>query len=493
MLFNELRIHRKLAAKRHPMYEKNKFGKGFAYFMAVFWIGYLIFFGTSFAFAFAESVPNMEPYHILNRGMFIVLILDFIMRFPFQKTPTQEMKPYLLLPVKRSRLLDFLLLRSGMNGFNFLWLCMYVPFALLTVPRFYGIVGVIAYCTGIYLVVLVNNYWYLLCRTLMNERVWWVILPAAAYGILALVEFTSDHPVSTFTMNLGEKFIEGNIPVFMGVVAVVALMWFINRRVMAGMVYSELNRVEDTKVLKVSEYKFFERYGEVGEYFRLELKMLFRNKRLKSALRSIAIVLVLFSGILAFSDYYGVFMQGFIAVYSFVVFGVAILTQLMGYEGNYFDGLMSRKESIYNLLRAKYYFYSLMELIPFILAIPAVIMGKLTLLNAFSLMFFATGVVYFMLFQMAVYNNKTVPLNEGITGRQSIGTGFQNLISAAAFTIPMILYFTLNSLFGDTTGRWILLCAGLLFTLTANLWIKNIYIRFMKRRYKNMEGFRDTR
>lgn len=27
MLFNELRLHGKLAAKRHPMYEKNKIGK----------------------------------------------------------------------------------------------------------------------------------------------------------------------------------------------------------------------------------------------------------------------------------------------------------------------------------------------------------------------------------------------------------------------------------------------------------------------------------
>ena len=31
------------------------------------------------------------------------------------------------------------------------------------------------------------------------------------------------------------------------------------------------------------------------------------------------------------------------------------LGQVMSFEGNYLDGLMSRKESISNLLRAKYY------------------------------------------------------------------------------------------------------------------------------------------
>ena len=46
-LFLELRKHGKLAEKRHPMYEKSKFGKFWMYFMSVFWAAYLIFFGTT--------------------------------------------------------------------------------------------------------------------------------------------------------------------------------------------------------------------------------------------------------------------------------------------------------------------------------------------------------------------------------------------------------------------------------------------------------------
>lgn len=37
------------------------------------------------------------------------------------------------------------------------------------------------------------------------------------------------------------------------------------------------------------------------------------------------------------------------------------------------------------------------------------------------------------------------------------------------------------------------MAVGGLLTATHNLWIKNIYNRFMKRRYDNMEGFRDSR
>lgn len=492
MLFQELRKQSKLAARRHPMYEKNKFGKIFAYAMSIFWIGYLIFFGTFFAFAMDGSA--IEPYHILNKGLLIFMILDFVIRFIFQKTPTQEMKPYLLLPVKRNKLIDFLLLRSGLSGFNFLWLFLFVPFALFTVTRYYWFTGVIAYCLGIYLLMVFNNYWYLLCRTLMNERIWWILMPIIVYAILGAIEFGLDHPISTFTMNLGDAFIEGNILSYLGVIAAIACMWLINRKIMSGLVYSEVNRVEDTKIKNVSEYKFLERYGEIGEYFRLELKMLLRNKRCKSSLRTIAIIVIFFSAVLSFSEMYdSEFFKGFIAVYSFVSFGTVILTQIMSYEGSYLDGLMTRKESIYTLLKAKYYFYSLLVLIPFILLIPAMIIGKITLLTSVTLIFFTTGFVYFMLFQMAVYNNKTVPLNEGLTGRQASGTGFQSLVSFASFGIPMILYFSLNSVFGETIGQWILMIIGLAFTLTSHIWIKNIYKRFMQRRYVNMEGFRDTK
>lgn len=495
MLFNELRKHGKLAARRHPMYEKNKFGRYFMYAMSLFWAGYLIFFGISFAGIFADAAPNMEPYHLLNSGLAFVLALDFLIRFPFQSTPTQEVKPYLLLPVKRRRILDFLLIRSGLSSFNLLWLCMFVPFAFLTVLRFYGITGVITYSLGIWLLMVFNNYWYLLCRTLINERIWWVFLPVVVYTGLALSVFLfKESAVGDFFMNLGEGYIEGNPLAFAGTLVAIGVMWLINRKIISGLVYSELNKVEDTKVKHVSEYKFLERYGEVGEYLRLELKMLFRNKSCKMSLRLIALMIILFSGLLSFSEVYdGVFMKGFISIYSFVAFGTVILTRIMSYEGNYLDGLMSRKESIYNLLRAKYYFYSIAIVIPFILMTPAIVMNKLSLLDAFSFAFFTTGFVYFLLFQLAVYNTKTAPLNEGVTGRQSTGTGFQNLVSFASFGLPLALYFGLKAAFGEVTAQWMLLAMGLAFTLASPLWLRNVYARFMKRRYVNMEGFRDTR
>ncbi|KAA6304808.1 hypothetical protein EZS27_043541, partial [termite gut metagenome] len=120
MFFNDLRRHGKLAAKRHPMYEKNKFGKLFMYFMAVFWAGYLISIGTGLVYAFRGGFPSMQPYHILNKALLAILIIDFVMRVPFQKAPTQEVKPYLLLPIKKNRYIASVIMNGQRYSKNYL-------------------------------------------------------------------------------------------------------------------------------------------------------------------------------------------------------------------------------------------------------------------------------------------------------------------------------------------------------------------------------------
>lgn len=490
--FNELRKQGKLAAKRHPMYDKNRFGKYMMYIGMIFWAGYLVFFGISFAFALDTN--NREAYHLLNGGLVIVLALDFLVRSPFQKTPTQEVKPYLLLPVKRSRVIDFLLIRSGLNGFNFIWLFLFVPFAIITVTKFFGVWGVITYCTGIWLLMILNNYWYLLCRTLFSERIWWILLPIAVYAGLACGIFIPDNsPIFDFFMELGDGFITGNILYFVGVLAAITIFWWINRQIMSSLIYNELNKVEDTKA-NASEYNFFERYGEVGEYMRLEVKMLFRNKSCKNSLRTIFILVIMFSCIIAFTEIYDAApMRNFLTVYNFAIFGILFLINIMSYEGNYMDGLMSRKESIYVILRAKYILYSIAMIIPFILMTPAMIMNKVEVLNAFSWVIFTAGFIYFGLFQLAVYNNKAVPLNLKLASRQNTGSALQNIISFVALGTPLILFYLLNAWLGSTVTSWVLMAIGAVFIATSHLWLKNIYHRFMKRRYQNLEGFRESR
>ena len=183
-LYKIIKQNQKLAEKRNPAFDTNRFAKFLIYFMIVYWAAIFLFLGVSLPFMFEGLVPNMEPYHIMNQGFIYVMLADFLMRFIGQPSVSQEIKPYLLMPVKRKKLISLLLLRSGLDSYNFMWFFVYVPFAFLTVIRFYGFGGMFLYLIGIWLVFVFNNYWYLLCKLLLGEKTLWLLLPTFVFGAL---------------------------------------------------------------------------------------------------------------------------------------------------------------------------------------------------------------------------------------------------------------------------------------------------------------------
>jgi len=494
-LYKIIKQNQKLAEKRNPAFDTNRFAKFLIYFMVVYWAAIFLFLGVSLPFMFEGLVPNMEPYHIMNQGILYVMAGDFLMRFMAQPSVSQEIKPYLLMPVKRKKLISLLLLKSGLDGYNFIWFFVYVPFAFLTVIRFYGFGGMFLYLSGIWLIFVFNNYWYLLCKLLLGEKTLWLLLPTAVFGALGAAEFLLDGlPISRFTMDLGEGFIEGNPLSFLFVLACIGVMFLINLKLQQRMIYNELSKKEDTKIKRVSEYKFLDKYGEVGEYIRLELKLITRNKTVKTQFRMGLIVMLGFSFALAFTDVYdGSYMTSFICLYNYAILPIMTLGQVMSFEGNYIDGLMSRKESIFNLLRAKYYLTTLIILVPFLIMFFPIAKGKITLLTAVAYLIFVAGFVFFMLLQLAVYNTRTLPLNANLMKSNKSSNWIQGLITGCAFMLPLLIDKLLSALLQEEVAHIILILIGLGFIATHNLWIKNIYKRFMKRRYKNMEEFRASR
>ena len=494
-LYKIIKQNQKLAEKRNPAFDTNRFAKFLMYFMIVYWAALFLFIGVMLPFMFMGLVPNMEPYHIMNQGFIYVMLADFLMRFMAQPSVSQEIKPYLLMPIKRKKLISLLLLKSGLDSYNFMWFFVYVPFAFLTVIRFYGFGGMFLYLLGIWLIFVFNNYWYLLCKLLLGEKTLWLLLPTLVFGALGAAEFLLDGlPISRFTMDLGEGFIEGNPLSFLFILACIGVLFFINLKLQQRMIYNEISKKEDTKIKHVSEYKFLDKYGEVGEYIRLELKLIARNKTVKTQFRMGVIVMMAFSFLLAFTDVYdGTGMTKFICLYNYAVLPIMTLGQVMCFEGNYIDGLMSRKESIFNLLRAKYYLTTLIILVPFLFMMFPITKGKITLLMAIAYLIFVIGFVFFMLLQLAVYNTRTLPLNANLMKSNKSSNWIQGLITSLAFFLPFMIDTTLTALFPAEVAHIILIVIGFGFIVTHNLWIKNIYKRFMKRRYKNMEEFRASR
>lgn len=495
-LLKEIRIQRKLAEKRHPMYQNNKFGKGFMIFMGIFWGAYLVLFGCVFPIMFRETAPGMEPYHVFNKGMWFLFLADFGMRFMAQKLPSSEVKPYALLPVRKRDVLDAHLLLNGLSTYNLIWFLMLIPFGSLTLWKYFGIMGLLGFLLGYWLLIVANGYLSSLCRTLINEHILWVLVPVVIYGGMIVGMFIpGKFDMATLGMEWGEGFILWEWPAFVAAIGVLVLLFWLCRVLQLKIVDKEIARTKTTRLKRVREYRFLDRFGEIGEYMRLEIKLITRNKVPRTQVRTGLLLMIMFSVLLAFTNFYDVdLMRYFIAIYNFSILGVMVLSQCMMFEGNYLDGLMSRKESILSLLKAKYYLQCAICIVPLLIMIAPVTQGKLNVIDILAAFFITTGFVFFIMFQLTVYNKSTMNLNQKVMGRNSTGNWFQSLLVIAGFFLPVILIAILNAIFTNKqVSVYVILGIGIVFTLLHPVWLRNVYNRFMKRRYINMEGFRASR
>ena len=154
---------------------------------------------------------------------------------------------------------------------------------------------------------------------------------------------------------------------------------------------------------------------------------------------------------------------------------------------------MSRKESVLSLLKAKYYYNCIMIIMPLLITIMPVLQGKILIIETISCAFFTMGCIFPFLFQLAIYNNTTLNLNQKITRNNGRNTKTQMKFSFAALFIPMVKMYGLIVALDVVTASWIMLLLGLTGVLCNGIWLRNIYNRFMLRRYLNMEGFRDSK
>lgn len=161
-------------------------------------------------------------------------------------------------------------------------------------------------------------------------------------------------------------------------------------------------------------------------------------------------------------------------------------------EGNYIDCLMNQKESILLLLKAKYYFDLIMMIIPLLIIIMPIAQGKTTILEALGCMTFAAGIILPFLYQLAIYNNSTMKLNDVLT-KSGQNNKMQILCSLVALFLPMIIMYSLIVAFGNNIGSLVIFVIGIVGIALHPWWLRNIYERLMKRRYENMSNFRATR
>ncbi len=487
------RKHSKLSDKRNVAFEQNRVAKVFGYIMMAFVVFYLMFFAVMFSLI-ANSSHRYTACEIMSGILPFILVIDFFSRFALQQTPSQRIKPYVLLPISKYACIDSFLFNSATSLGNLIWLALFVPYTIMSILFVQGVGASLGFLLAMQLLIVANSLWYMLTRTLVNHKFYWWILPVVVYAaIFSPWYIGKDAGITklceTYSV-IGEGATKWSIIVFAGIFLLIFLLLVINRRIQFWSVYYELAKVENTKIKHISQFKQLDRLGELGEYIKLEIKSIMRNKNIRKTFISANILILMFSLLISFTNIYEGGMTKFLAVYNFALYGALVLVKVMCYEGNYIDCLMVHKENIISLLKAKYFLYSTLLVLPMLLMLPTVFMGKCSFIMLLSLMFLTAGPVHATFLYMAIFNKQTIPLNTKFIGKGSVENNFLQIgVEFAAFILPLVFINLFPFLFGEIMGPVAILIMSIVVILLNKYWIRDIYKRLMKRRYENLESF----
>ena len=158
-------------------------------------------------------------------------------------------------------------------------------------------------------------------------------------------------------------------------------------------------------------------------------------------------------------------------------------------ERNYIGLLLTRKDCLGELLKAKYRCLCLTLALPAATLLPAVATGKLTWGELLAGLLTASGTAAFMLFQLAAHNRQAMPLDDR-GGRKTAANATRKLATVAAvLALPCATLGLVGATAGHGAAIATLAATGAALTLTHRLWLSNIHKRMLHTKYEMAEGF----
>ena len=99
-VYRTLRRHVRLSERRNVAFETNSIAKFFMILGGVMLVLYMMFIAVLLSLIANDSTTFTAPQFFFSILPFL-LAVDFLARFFMQHTPSQMVKPYLLLPLRR--------------------------------------------------------------------------------------------------------------------------------------------------------------------------------------------------------------------------------------------------------------------------------------------------------------------------------------------------------------------------------------------------------
>ncbi|WP_345190973.1 DUF5687 family protein [Algibacter agarivorans] len=487
-------IIRFLSLEWKSFFRSASFGKSlvikiFMGFLSLYFIAMFLGMGLLLYPGLKDVFPDKNPLLIVNSFLFYWILGDLVLRFFFQKLPVMIVKPLLTLPIKRSKIVNYVLGNSALSFFNVLPLFAIIPFGITLIVKDYPIDSVIIWMLTLVVVVLIINFLNFIIES-FSEETELSFLPVIIFagGLFALNYFN----VISFNDIVGRGFsaiYETPILIVIPILILIGLYLF-NFKLLRQKLFLDSGLKTKIKEVNASNLDWTKNFGDIAPFMQLDLKLIWRNKRTKSSVWMLAIGLL-----------YGLFFypqptyQGmpwffvFIGVFSTGIFLINFGQFIPAWDSGYYKLLMSQNIKYEHYLKSKFTLMAVSVIILFVLGIPYVFFGWKILLAHFAAAIYNIGVNTHVILYGGSFNRKKIDLGQKAAFNYQ-GTGaVQWLIGIPLLLLPMGLFALFYFLIGFEMACLILAILGIIGIVFHQKLMRIITAKYLESKYKMIDAF----
>ncbi|RYU87842.1 hypothetical protein EWM62_15200 [Mucilaginibacter terrigena] len=439
--------------------------------------------------------PNVDVIVKFCGTILIYFLADLLMRLQLQELPTLKVQPYLHLSVKRNTVVGYLALTAMLSFFNLWPIVIFGPFIIKVILPAHGAVTALVFLFSVIALSVFNNYLALYIKRKANINGWIFLIAGVVLGLLLCGDFVWH----LYSLRSASYFFFGNLigkPYLVLIPLILAgAMFYLNFYYLKDNLYlEELGSKKVSAYKSSSEIPLLNRYGHIGDLVANEIKLILRNKRPRSAL-IMGLFLMLYGLIFYTNPQYSVGMKNAFAVFAgMFMTGIFIINYgqfMYSWQASHFDGILVSKVKFTDFLRAKFFLFTVVSTVAFLLTIPYIYFGWQIVLTHFVMYLWNLGVNTTIVLYFANRNYKRIDLSKGASFNWEGVGSTQLLLSIPLLILPFAIYLPFKFVNYPNVGLAVMAILGVVFVLTREFWIKKLEEDFYKKRYKIAEGFRN--
>lgn len=454
-------------------------------FFALYMMVSFLALGVGSFFIIRKTMPDADPLQVVNSYLLFAIIGDLIFRYMMQKMPVMNIKPLLILPIKKNKLIHYVLGKSAFSAFNFFPLFFYIPFAVVLIGQDYAVNGALGWLFSMLLLVQCGNF----LNFIINKSniAFWSLATILA-GTAALKYFEI-YDLSGLSQALFDGVFANPMYVVIPLVLLIVL-YVINYKMLSQQLYLDDAVKEKVKTANTADLSWANRFGEMAPFIKNEIRLIWRNKRTKTVfLMSFLFVLY---GLIFFPQKVYQDMPAMLVFASLFVTGGFVLNYgqfIPAWESAYYKMLMSQNISYRKYLESKWFLMSIMTTILFVLATPYIYFGldKYLMIAAGAL--FNVGFNTLVLLYAGSFNRKQIDLNASGFGNTQGTSAKQFIIIIPVMLLPVGIFYGIYFFLGYNAGLIAIASIGLIGLIAKNYFMNKIAKKYIKDKYAAIHAF----